>query len=269
MSTRATASLRLSVIVPVWNDHAHLARLLPELVRLNALYEMIVADASPPPGAAESVQAAGGIYLRAAQPNRGAQMNLAAENATGDVLIFHHADSILTAAHLAAIGQALQDPAVIGGAFYRKFDGRHPRLLRLETLARFFTRHGGAFFGDQSVFVRRDTFRALGGFAPIPLMEDIEFSRRLRRAGQVAVLDPPVESSTRRHLRRGPWRTSLQNGLFIVLYKCGLSPTHLHRWYYRNRGSAPNESALASSAGGRRSVVAECQASAPMGETRR
>ena len=236
--------LRLSVLVPAWNDHAHLARLLPALVRLNVFHEVIVADASPQPAAAESVQAAGGIYLAAAQPNRGAQMNLAAERATGDVLIFHHADSILTAAHVAAIACALQDPAVIGGAFYRKFDGRHPRLLWLETVARFFTRHGGSFFGDQSVFVRRDTFRALGGFAPIPLMEDMEFSRRLRRAGQVTVLDPPLESSTRRHAAQGAWLTSLQNGLFIVLYKCGLSPHHLHRWYYRRPSSAPNEPTL-------------------------
>ena len=143
---------------------------------------------------------------------------------------------------MAAIACALRDPEVIGGAFYRKFDDRHPRLLWLETVARFLTRHGGSFFGDQSVFVRRETFRALGGFAPIPLMEDMEFSRRLRRAGKVAVLDPPLESSTRRHAGRGTWRTSLQNGLFIVLYKCGLSPTHLHRWYYRDRLSPPNES---------------------------
>ena len=75
-------------------------------------------------------------------------------------------------------------------------------------------------------------------------MEDVEFSRRLRRAGKVAVLDPPVESSSRRHLRRGPWRTSIQNGLFIVLYKCGLSPVQLHRWYYRDRRSVPNDSIL-------------------------
>ena len=59
-----------------------------------------------------------------------------------------------------------------------------------------------------------------------------------------AVLDPPVESSTRRHASRGAWRTSLQNGLFIVLYKCGLSPRHLHRWYYRDRASTPGESTL-------------------------
>lgn len=244
MSEPATAPLRLSVLVPVWNDHAHLAQLLPALVRLNTLHEVIVADASPDPRTARAVEECGGIYLRAAQPNRGGQMNLAAASATGDVLIFHHADSILSEAHVAAIVDALRDPQVIGGAFYRKFDGRHPGLLWLETVARFLTRHGGSFFGDQSVFVRRESFRALGGFAPIPLMEDMEFSRRLRRAGRVAVLDPPIESSSRRHAGRGAWRTSIQNGLFIVLYKCGLSPTHLHRWYYRDRFSVPNESTL-------------------------
>lgn len=237
-----SASLRLSVLVPAWNDHANLAQLLPALVRLNTLYEVIVVDASPDPRTAQAVEGCEGIYLRAAQPNRGAQMNLAAERATGDVLIFHHADSILSAAHVAAIACALREPEVVGGAFYRKFDDRHPSLLWLESVARFLTRHGGSFFGDQSLFVRRETFRTLGGFAPIPLMEDIEFSRRLRRAGKVAVLDPPVESSTRRHAGWGAWRTSFQNGLFIVLYKCGLSPTHLHRWYYRDRLSPPNES---------------------------
>ncbi|HEY3662636.1 MAG TPA: TIGR04283 family arsenosugar biosynthesis glycosyltransferase [Chthoniobacterales bacterium] len=244
MSEPATASLRLSVIVPSWNDHSNLARLLPDLLRLENLHEVIVADASPCPTAAEAARAAGAIYLPAPQPNRGEQMNLAASHASGDVLVFHHADSVLTADHLSAIGRALQNQEVVGGAFYRKFDGRHPWLVWFESVGRFLTRHGGSFFGDQSVFVRQGTFRALGGFAPIPLMEDMEFSRRLRRFGPVVVLDPPLESSTRRHLGRGPWRTSIQNGLFIVLYKCGLSPVHLHRWYYRQPRVAPNESII-------------------------
>lgn len=253
--------MRLSVIVPAWNDHANLARLLPALVRLNAFHEVIVADASPNSATAEAARAAGAIYLRAPQPNRGTQMNLGAERATGEILIFHHADSVLSAAHLVALEQALRNPEIIGGAFYRKFDERHPRLRWLEVVGRFLSRHGGSFFGDQSLFVRRKTFRALGGFAPIPLMEDIEFSRRLRRFGQVALLDPPIQSSHRRHLGRGPWRTSIQNGIFIVLYKWGLSPAQLHRWYYRDQSSVPNESTSAArSAGGRRSVVAKCQA---------
>ncbi len=235
-------SLRLSAIVPAWHDQEILARQLPVLVRLEGLHEIVVADASPQAETADWARQHGAVYLSAPHPNRGAQMNLGAEKASGDALIFHHADSILTDRHVAAIHATLRDPAVVGGAFYRKFDGRHPRLLWLEGVARFLTRNGGSFFGDQSIFVRRETFQSLGGFAPIPLMEDMEFSRRLRRAGPVAVLDPPLESSHRRHLGRGAWRTSVENGLLIALYKCGLSPARLHRWYYRERSFPPNES---------------------------
>ncbi len=241
MSGSPAAPVRISVVVPSWNDRAHLQELVPALVRLKELYEVIVVDASDDPAIEDLVRGAGAIYLGAQEPNRGAQMNLGASTAAGEALIFHHADAILQAEHLTAIACALRDPAVIGGAFYRKFDRRHPHL-RLEKVARFFTRRGGTLFGDQSIFVRREIFNSLGGFAPIPLMEDIEFSRRLRRAGRVAVLDPPMESSSRRHLDRGAWRTSLQNGLFILLYCCGCSPHRLHRWYYRERALAPNES---------------------------
>ena len=240
MNQPAPASLRLSVIVPSWNDHDNLARLVPALVRLEEFHEIIVVDAMPEPATARLVRAAGGIYLHAGIPNRGVQMNLGAENAAGDVLVFHHADSLLSTPHPAAIRRALSESEVIGGAFYRKFDRRHPGMLWFEPVARFLTRHG-SFFGDQSIFVRHEIFRALDGFAPIALMEDLEFSRRLRRHGRVAVLDPPVESSGRRHLERGPWRTTLENGFLILLYRCGCPPTWLHRWYYRDRLPPPNE----------------------------
>ncbi len=152
--------------------------------------------------------------------------------ATGDVLLFQHADTDLRAAHLGAIAAALRDPKIIGGAFYRKFDGRHPGLMWLEPFTRFLSRHGGTLYGDQSIFVRRAVFERLHGFADFPLMEDVEFSKRLRRAGHLAVLDPPVESSARHHERKGAWRMTVRNALFIVLYKCGVSPRRLHRWYY-------------------------------------
>lgn len=245
MNPPAEIRLRLTVIVPAWHDSAELTRLIPLLVGLKELDELIVVDASPGLTTSELVRGAGGLYLPAEAPNRGAQMNLGARIARGDVFIFHHADSELTDLHLAAIRAALQDTTTIGGAFYRKFDQRHPYLLPLERLARFFTLHGGSFFGDQSIFVRREIFRGLGGFDPLPLMEDLEFSRRLRRAGAVAVLDPPISSSSRRHLEHGAWRTTVENVLLIVLYRCGFPPTRLHRWYYRAMPIlAPNEPSL-------------------------
>jgi rSAM/selenodomain-associated transferase 2 len=224
--------LRLSVVVPSWRDGRNLAALLPALSRLEGVSETIVVDAGGDPEAERIALSSGATFIGCPSPNRGEQMNLGAAAASGDAIIFQHSDTDLAEAHIAAIECALSDPAVIGGAFFRKFDGRHPRLMWLESVARFLTRHGGTLYGDQSIFVRRDVFTKLGGFAKIPLMEDVEFSRRLRAAGSVAVLDPPVQSSGRRHLRKGAWRTSIQNGLFIVLYNLGVSPHRLHRWYY-------------------------------------
>lgn len=228
------SQLRISVIIPIWRDAENLARLLPALTGVEGVAETIVVDASGDENCQEIARAAGATLLSCATPSRGAQMNTGAAKASGDVLLFQHADTELTAAHLKAIGMALRDRALQGGAFYRKFDDRHPRLMWLESFARFLSRSGGTLFGDQSVFVRRDTFLELGGFAEIPLMEDVEFSRRLRAAGKVVILDPPVRTSARRHAKEGAWRKTIQNGLFLLLYKLGVSAERLHRWYYRH-----------------------------------
>ena len=239
--------LRISVVVPSWRDAGNLERLLPELSRLNRVAETIVVDASGDGNAERIALSSGATFLASSTPNRGEQMNLGAATASGDVIVFQHSDTKLEDAHLAAVEAALADEQIVGGAFFRKFDGRHPRLMWLESVARFLTRHGGTLYGDQSIFIRRDVFVTLGGFAKIPLMEDVEFSRRLRGAGKIAVLDPPVQSSARRHLRKGAWRTSIQNGLFIVLYKLGVSPHRLHRWYYTGaKNPSPRESAVSS-----------------------
>ena len=230
--------MKISVIIPSWRDAENLATLLPALSRTTAgALEVIVVDALGDPDSERIARENGATFLKCSAPNRGAQMNVGAMFASGDVLLFQHADTELTDAHLAAIETALRDPQIIGGAFYRKFDARHPRLIWLEKIARWLTRHGGTLYGDQSVFVRRELFLRLQGFAQIPLMEDMEFSRRLRAAGPVVVLDPPVRTSPRRHLRQGAWKTSIQNGLFILFYKIGVSPVRLHRWYYRGRSS--------------------------------
>ena len=244
--------LRISVVVPSWRDAENLEKLLPELSRRNGIAETIVVDASGDGKAERIALASGATFIASSTPNRGEQMNRGAATATGDVILFQHSDTHLDDAHLAAIERALADPNVIGGAFFRKFDGRHPRLMWLESVARFLTSHGGTLYGDQSIFVRRDVFMKLGGFAKIPLMEDVEFSRRLRGAGKIAVLDPPVQSSARRHLRKGAWRTSIQNGLFIVLYNLGVSPHTLHRWYYSGaKGASEKDSSVAAVYDGR------------------
>lgn len=230
--------LRISIVIPTWRDSEQLAILLPSVTQLENVAETIVVDASADEATKEIARAHGATYLQSDTPNRGAQMNLGGMQARGDVIIFQHADTELTSEHLRSLALAMTDHEIIGGAFHRKFDDRHPRLKWLGQIARFLARNGGTLYGDQSIFVRRETFRHLNGFAQIPLMEDMEFSRRLRAAGKTVVLDPPISSSARRHARRGSWRSSIQNGLFIVLYKLGVSPMRLHRWYYRDREPA-------------------------------
>jgi len=226
----------LSVIIPCWEDATALAAALDAFAALpdSASREIIVADASAAPGCRELARARGAVVVECPAPNRGAQMNAGAARAGGALLLFQHADTEFTHRHLDALRRVLGDPAVLGGAFHRKFDERHPRLRWLEKLNRTLgAKLGGTIYGDQSFFVRRDHFVRLGGFKDYPLMEDMEFSRRLRRAGGVRLLDPPIASSARRSVRRGAWRTSIQNGAFILLFKLGVSPVTLHRWYYQ------------------------------------
>ena len=222
----------VSIIVPCWREDAVPTKLADQWLKHGAVREILVASA----GAAGSAALSGGPRVIAcARPGRGNQMNEAARQATGDILLFHHADTELTDAHLESLRAAMADPALGGGAFQRRFDERHPRLRWIEPWEALRCRRFGPLFGDQSIFVRRSVFEAMGGFADIPLMEDVEFSCRLRRRGRVAVLRPAIRSSARKHLQQGSWRTTGVNALMLLMYVLGASPRRLHGWYYRQR----------------------------------
>ena len=173
----------------------------------------------------------GAIFVENSKPNRGLQLNQGAQIATADWLLFHHVDTELTSSHVAALG-SLDSGDAVGGAFYRRFDERHPRLRFLEKFERWHCRVFGTIYGDQSIFVRRGDFLRMGGFAPLALMEDVEFSGRLRRWGKIKLLDPPVRSCAQIQIAQGPWKVTLRNCLFLILFRCGVSPKRLHGWYY-------------------------------------
>lgn len=225
----------LSIVIPCWNDARALRSLFSQLRGLRGASNVIVADASPGEACQTAAAEFGAHFVKCPHANRGSQMNAGARVAASKVLLFQHADTELTQAHLDALHTALQDPDLIGGAFHRKFDRRHAWLQWLEPLGRYLGGRGGTLYGDQSIFVRTKTFQQLGGFAEIPLMEDMEFSKRLRASGRTALLDPPISSSPRHHQSRGAILTSIRNGALILLYRYGVSPTTLHRWYYRGR----------------------------------
>ena len=224
----------ISIIIPCWNDAAALQECLNRITPIAGGHEIIVADASTTPHCATIAAIFPDVKLDPCdRPNRGRQMNLGAAAATGDALLFHHTDTDLTADHLAAIERAMSNPQIVGGAFHRKFDPRHRSRQWLVPLVRRWQSWRKNFYGDQSIFVRRAHFQELTGYAEIALMEDIEFSARLKRSGKVVLLDPPLLSSARRHRRHGKLSVTLENFALIALFKIGVSPDRLHRWYYR------------------------------------
>jgi rSAM/selenodomain-associated transferase 2 len=225
----------ISIIIPCWNDANALQECLSRVAPVAGGHQIIVADASSTGDCAAIAAAFAGVrVVRCDRPNRGRQMNAGAAAAHGDVLLFQHTDTELSAEHLAAVERATAaDAQVIGGAFHRKFDPRHRSRQWLVPIVRRWQNWRKNFYGDQSMFVRREHFRAMGGYAEIALMEDIEFSGRLKRSGRVVVLDPPMLSSARRHRRHGKLLVTLENFALIALFKLGVSPERLHRWYYR------------------------------------
>ena len=225
----------ISVIVPVWRESEAVVAMLRDIAGWPEVREVIVAMAEETAEFRVAVEAAGALCIPAGRPNRGRQMNLGARHAGGEWLLFQHADTELTRAHVRALA-AHRDS--VGGAFHRKFDARHPHCRWIEPVERWRNRRFGALFGDQSIFVQREHFEKMGGFADIPLMEDIEFSKRLRRSGPIALLDPPIATSPRKHASRGAWRTTLTNATLILFYHLGVSPDRLHAWYYGIRKPA-------------------------------
>ena len=217
----------LSLIVPVWGDDNLVVKLVNSLPTATETCEWIVVAVEPGEGLKELNRRGAIRLVSCEQPSRGRQQNIGAAVARGELLCFHHADSELEGAHLATLARVAKNNSVVGGAFHRRF--HPPRMLWREPLVRWINSFSGPLFGDQSLFVRASVFREMGGFANFPLMEDVEFSGRLRHMGRIELLDPPLWSPPG---RTDTWRTAIRNATLICLYYLGIEPRTLHRWYY-------------------------------------
>jgi hypothetical protein len=164
-------------------------------------------------------------------------MNAGAAEAEGAILIFLHADTILPAGFDGLVRAGLRDPEVVGGSFALAFEPCPPLLKINEVTANWRARALGLPFGDQALFVRASVFRLLGGFRDMPLMEDVDFVRRLARAGRLAFLRPPVRTSSRRY-DQGILRRTLRNKAVLLGYFLGVPSERLARLYGR-RGAGP------------------------------
>jgi rSAM/selenodomain-associated transferase 2 len=230
----------LSIIVPVVDEAPALARWLPDLAGGCPEAEIIVVDGGSRDGTRDVPLKLPGIRLCASPRGRARQMNAGARVAAGEVLLFLHADTRLPEGAATALAGALTDPTVVGGRFDVRFDNPRRVFRLIARLMNWRSRLTGISTGDQAIFVRRTVFEALGGYREIALMEDIELSHRLKRAGRLACLRLTVTTSTRKWEREGIIRTILLMWALRLLYLCGVSPRRLHDWYYgRTARQAP------------------------------
>lgn len=221
--------MRLSIIIPVLDEERAIRGTIEDLARIRP-HEVIVVDGGSTDGTAQAVRQSA-ARLATSGKGRAAQMNRGARQAEGDVLLFLHADTRLpdTAHH--DIRDCLEDPRCVGGRFDIRLDSQRPLLRLVGRLISLRSRLTRVATGDQALFVRRAVFERLGGFPEIPIMEDVAFSRALKKEGRIACLGSRVVSSARRWERNGPVRTILLMWTLKLLYLAGVSPPRLKRLY--------------------------------------
>jgi len=224
-------SSRVSVIIPALNEAAHIAATL-QSVRAGRPHEIILVDGGSTDDTRAIAEAARVTVIQS-KPGRARQMNAGAARATGNILLFLHADTLLPNDWRRIVQETLGQPAVVAGSFgfriAERFAGR--RLVEWTTNLRshwFQNPHG-----DQTQFLRRVLFEELGGFADLPIMEDYELNQRLRKRGRVATSSAAAITSGRRWKKLGVIRTTLINKVIITGYHFGMCPHKLARFYRR------------------------------------
>ncbi len=227
----------LSIVIPALNEQD---RIRETLLHTNGVEpgECIVVDGGSFDRTVERAEAQGArVFL--SRPGRGPQMNLGAENASGSILLFLHADTQLPPEYSKFIRSQLLDPAVIGGYFRLHLVPRTLPMRLKDWTANLRTRIFRLPFGDQAYFIRASVFHLVQGFPDIPLMEDIEFIRKLRKLGKLVCIPSPVATSARRFLRKGGFLSTLRNKAIFIGYRIGVPPQRLVRWYYRGTAQNP------------------------------
>lgn len=193
--------------------------------------QIIVVDGDPEGSTISAIDGVDVVGVRS-ERGRGRQMNAAARQAQGDVLLFLHADTELPAEALKEISLLMEKNEVVAGAFDLGIKSQRFIFRVIEGVASFRSRVSRIPFGDQAIFVRRDYFNEIGGYSEIPLMEDVEIMRRIKRRGdKIVIINKKVMTSPRRWEEEGILYCTLRNWLIQILYYFGVSPERLVKYY--------------------------------------
>ncbi|MGD8304678.1 MAG: TIGR04283 family arsenosugar biosynthesis glycosyltransferase [Desulfobacterales bacterium] len=226
----------LSIIIPVLNEAATIEDTLSALQGVDHL-EVIVVDGGSIDETVEVARLKGAKVLQTS-PGKARQMNCGAAAASGEVLIFLHADTRLPADFNRQIPWGLNQSEVVAGAFRLAIDSRAAGIRFIERMTDLRSRYLQLPYGDQALFMKKSVFEAIGGFADLPIMEDFVLMRRLRRKGKIVILPAAVITSPRRWQHFGILKTWLVNQMIVIAFYLGISPERLARWYRREAGKS-------------------------------
>ena len=221
--------MKISIVIPTLNEGEQLRRAI-SLAWQSGADEVIVADGGSTDGSAELLNCEDCI-LATSTSGRGTQLNAGAAAATGDVLLFVHADNSLVESGCDQIRAVLQDEKVLFGGFKQSIQNDKRIYRWIESGNNLRVKWQGLVYGDQAMFIRRSVFESQGRFPNLVLMEDFEFSKRLQKIGKPILLDGPTYVDTRRWEKTGPVRQTIRNWFLATAYRCGASPEWLAKRY--------------------------------------
>jgi rSAM/selenodomain-associated transferase 2/rSAM/selenodomain-associated transferase 1 len=227
---------RVSVIIPTLNEEASIGSALLRVVGMPDI-EVIVADGGSTDRTAELARCMGARVITS-PAGRAQQMNAGARQATGETLVFLHADTLLPEGWPEAVRDILNWPGTALGAFAFRLDHTSASTKIIEKLANVRAKLMQMPYGDQVLFLRTGLFHRVGGFLDLPVMEDFEFVRRVRRLGKVQIAPLPAVTSSRRWRRLGVWRLTIIHQVILLAYLAGSSPRMIS-WLTRRRDAEP------------------------------
>jgi rSAM/selenodomain-associated transferase 2 len=209
----------ICVIIPIYNEEKILKENSAWFKNLSGQSELIFADGGSTDRSVEFAYSYGNVL--SGDKGRAIQMNRGAKCAQQDTLLFLHADNTISPETLLSIEKEVEKNGVVGGCLTQRIDKKGLIYRTIEAQGNLRARLSKVFYGDQGIFVKKDIFFKIGGFPEVPIMEDVLFTRGLRRMGKTVVLSDKIVASPRRWEKKGVIKTALLYNLIIILFRLG------------------------------------------------
>lgn len=228
--------MKISIIIPTWNEEKTILQTIASVESqfTTVLIQIVIVDGGSTDDTLRLAEPTSATVIRADR-GRATQMNAGAKVATGDILLFLHSDSILSEGCLEELRETMSGGGIVGGCFRLAFSDSNFLLNCIAWGSHLRAKLGGIMFGDQGIFVKRKVFEQVGGFPPIDLMEDLEFSIKVKRAGRLGIINKWIYTSSRRFRQGGILKTLLLMQRIKWMYWRGVPPVELKKFYDDHR----------------------------------